>query len=185
MKKVVRADILDYLTYDEHRQGIRASAMETKALRRVHAGPYLTFLFENPETVRYQVLEMVRAEGMVRESDIQHELDTYNALLGEEGDLGCTLFIEIEDEAARADLLCRWRDLPGHVLLRLADGKEIEAQWDKDQMSVDKLSSVQFLRFHTGVGARPVALVVTHPELKAQALFEAPVREALASDLAK
>lgn len=184
MNKVARTEILDYLTYQEQREGIRASAMAAKALRRVHAGPHLTFLFENPETVRYQVLEMVRAEAMVREADIQHELATYNALLGEEGDLGCTLFIEIEEEADRAELLCRWRALPGQVVLRLADGRAIQARWDEEQMRADKLSAVQFLLFPAGAGARPVALEVTHPDLRVEASFAAATRDALAADLA-
>ncbi len=105
MIPVPRSAILDHLTYAEHRQDIRAAAMAAKDLRRVHAGPYLTFLFENPETVRYQVLEMVRAEQLVREADIRHELATYNALLGDPGDLGCTLLLEIPDEAERSERL--------------------------------------------------------------------------------
>jgi len=82
-----RKDILDFVTYAERRDAIRASAMAAKEPRRVHLGDRLTFLFENRETIRYQVLEMVRAEQMVREDDIQHELDTYNAVLGGEGEL--------------------------------------------------------------------------------------------------
>ena len=117
MKPVGREEILDHVTYSERRDAIRASAMAAKELRRVHVGEHLTFLFENPELVRYQVLEMVRAEQIVREADIRHELDTYNALLGEPGDLGCTLLIEIEDAAARPGLLRAWRDLPGRVFL--------------------------------------------------------------------
>jgi hypothetical protein len=55
MKTVVHEDILDHVTYIEQRDRIRASAMRAKDLRRVHAGPHLTFLFENPETVGVQV----------------------------------------------------------------------------------------------------------------------------------
>ena len=102
MEPLERKDILDFMTYYEQREGIRASAMAAKALRRVHLGEHLTFLFENRETIRYQVLEMVRVEQMVRESDIRHELDTYNAVLGGAGELGCTLLIEIPDEQERA-----------------------------------------------------------------------------------
>ena len=85
MPMVERKHILDFVTYAEQRDAIRASAMAAKALRRVHLGEHLTFLFENAETIRYQVLEMVRVEQMVRESDIRHELDTYNEVLGGQG----------------------------------------------------------------------------------------------------
>jgi hypothetical protein len=183
MKTVTRDEILDYLTYTEKREGIRTLAMAAKDIRRVHAGPHLTFLFENRETVRYQIQEMVRAEHMVREADIRHELDTYNALLGAEGDLGATLLIEIEDEKERGVLLRRWRDLPGRISLLLEDGRKIPARWDESQMSDEKLSSVQFLLFTVGKGARPAGILVEHPDLEARTDFTPATRKALAGDL--
>jgi len=183
VKNVARSEILDFVTYAEKRNAIRASAMAAKDLRRVHAGPHLTFLFENRETVRYQVLEMVRAEQMVREADIRHELDTYNALLGAEGDLGATLLIEIEDEGQRNALLRSWRGLPGCVSLLLEDGTSVPARWDESQMSEEKLSSVQFLIFPAGRGARPAGLVVDHPDLAVRVDFAPATRRALAADL--
>ena len=42
---------------------------------------------------------MMRTEHIVRERDIRHELETYNAVLGGPGELGCTLRIEIDDPA--------------------------------------------------------------------------------------
>ena len=65
MAKVRREEILDYVTYGERRDGIRADVMAQKRPRRIHVGSELTFLFENHDTVRYQILEMVRAEQMV------------------------------------------------------------------------------------------------------------------------
>jgi len=179
---VTRAELLDYVTYDERRDQLRASAMAAKALRRVHAGPHLTFLFENHETVQYQIQEMIRAERMVREADLLHELATYNALLGEPGDLGATLLIEIEDEAERADLLRRWRGLPGAIFLLLEGGREVPALWDEAQMREDKLSSVQFLLFPGVGGARPSGLKVIHPELAVEVTFGPATRAALADD---
>lgn len=183
MNLVTRAEILDYVTYAEKRELIRASAMAAKDVRRVHAGPHLTFLFENRETVRYQIQEMVRAEHMVREADILRELETYNALLGADGDLGATLLIEIEDEQQRNVLLKRWRGLPGHIALLLEDGTRIPARWDDAQMSDDKLSSVQFLLFAVGRGARPAALIVDHIELAVRVELSPATRKALAGDL--
>jgi len=182
MAHLERQDILDFVTYAERRDAIRASAMAAKALRRVHLGQHLTFLFENLETIRYQVLEMVRVEQMVKEADIRHELDTYNAVLGGEGELGCTLLIEIPDERERAVLLRRWRDLPDHLFLVCADGARIKASFDQAQMSEDKLSSVQFLKF--AVGRRvPAALVSDLPELTAEVALDGATRAALLEDL--
>jgi hypothetical protein len=183
MALVERKDILDFLTYGEQRDAIRASAMAAKALRRVHLGEHLTFLFENAQTIRYQVLEMVRVEQMVRESDIRHELDTYNEVLGGAGELGCTLLIEIPQERDREVLLRRWRDLPGHVHMAFADGSRAAARFDAYQMSEDKLSSVQFLKFPVG-RRTPAALVCDLPGLEGQVKLEAATRQALLEDLA-
>jgi len=182
MNLVERKDILDFVTYGERREAIRASAMAAKALRRVHLGEHLTFLFESPETIRYQVLEMVRVEQMVREADIQHELDTYNALLGGPGELGCTLLIEIEDEKERDVLLRRWRGLPGHVFLTFTDGTRAAARFDQAQMSDEKLSSVQFLKFEVG-GRAPAGLACDLPGLEGAVRLEEATRHALLSDL--
>ncbi len=182
MSTVQRSEILDFLTYGEQRDRIRAEAMEAKALRRVHLGDHLTFLFENPTTIRYQILEMVRAEQMVKESHIQHELDTYNAVLGDEGELGCTLLIEVEGEAERAILLRRWRNLPGHIFMAFSDGTREAAKFDKEQMSDEKLSSVQFLKFVVG-NRTPEGLVSILPGLELETAMTPETRAALRTDL--
>ena len=105
MKRVQREDILDFMTYEDTRDGVRKATISIKKDRRIHLGDHLTFLFENTETIKYQIQEMVRTERIVRESDILHEIKTYNELLGEKGSLGCTLLIEISDSEQRDQLL--------------------------------------------------------------------------------
>ncbi|HCP33666.1 MAG TPA: DUF3501 domain-containing protein, partial [Deltaproteobacteria bacterium] len=86
MKPVQREEILDYVTYGEKRNEIQLSVLKQKEPRRIHLGEYLTFLFENTETIRYQIQEMMRVEQIVKEEAIQHEIKTYNELIGEEGE---------------------------------------------------------------------------------------------------
>ena len=130
-KTVSREEILDFVTYEEQRGTLREAVMRTKAPRRVHVGPHLTFLFENHDTMRYQVQEMVRTERMVKEADIRHELETYNELLGGRGELGATLLIELEDPAQRAEKLTQWLALPKHLYALRADGKKAYARFDE------------------------------------------------------
>ncbi len=158
MQPVPRSAILDYVSYEEQRPLLREAALAQKELRRVHVGAHLTFLFENQDTVRYQVQEMVRAERMVREADIQHELDTYNELLGAHGELGATLLIEIDDADLRAKLLSEWIELPYHVYVGgLPSGanpaqaaERVRARFDERQIGRGRLSSVQYLKFFLG-----------------------------------
>jgi uncharacterized protein DUF3501 len=181
VKKVQRSDILSLQEYDARRDEIRRSAMDAKARRRVHVGP-LTFLFENPETVRYQVLEMARAERLYRDAEVQHELDTYNELLGEAGELGCSLLIELPDPADRDAKLRAWRELPAHLYAKLADGSRVRAVYDARQVGEDRLSSVQYLKFPVGPAA-PVAIGSDLPALTLETALAPEQRAALDDDL--
>jgi len=183
MRRVRRQDLLDWATYADRRAALRAEAMAAKDARRVHAGEHLTFLFESFETVRYQIQEMMRAEKIVREEDIAHEIETYNELLGGDGELGCTLLIEIEDGAARATKLREWLALPEHVYVALSDGRKVFARFDERQRGIDRVSSVQYLKFDTQ-GETPVAVGSDLPQLAVEARLDEAQRAALAKDLA-
>jgi hypothetical protein len=182
MKPVDRASILDYVTYEERRERLRAQVLEAKALRRVHVGGVLTFLFENTDTVRYQVQEMVRVERIVKEADIQHELDTYNELLGGPGELGCTLLIEIDDPEERSKRLRAWMELPWHAYAKLEDGEKVYARFDERQIGDERLSSVQYLKFDTR-GRVPVAVGCDLAGLVHETALTPEQREALRADL--
>jgi len=182
VKRVRRDEVVDFQTYTERRESVRQSAQAAKGVRRVHVGEHLTFLFENAETMRYQVQEMMRVERIVREADIQHEIDTYNELLGDSGELGCTLLVEIEDAAERDVKLQRWLDLPEHLYAKLEDGTQVRATIDERQRSRGRLSSVQYLKFRT-VGRVPVALGTDHPDLNIETVLSPETRAALRADL--
>lgn len=179
---VQRHEILDYETYEEQRAELRARALETKRLRRVTTAGCLAFLFENRETVRYQVLEMVRTERIVKDADVRHELDTYNELLGGRGELGCTLLVGIDDPDERDRKLTRWLDLPGHLYLLTADGRRVRPIWDPRQVGETRLSSVQYLKFPVGDEA-PVAIGSDHPDLTDETPLSPEQRAALQRDL--
>jgi hypothetical protein len=184
MKRVERSEVVDYVTYEERRGAVRDSAMKAKAARRVHVGPHLTFLFENHETIHYQVQEMMRAERMVKEADIVHEIETYNELLGGPGEVGATLLVELDSPAARAEKLTKWLALPKHLYVKRADGPKAYARFDARQVGDTRVSSVQYLKFEVGKQA-PLAVGCDHPdpELKHETTLSADQRAALQADL--
>ncbi|HEY8379644.1 MAG TPA: DUF3501 family protein [Nannocystis sp.] len=185
MRPVQRGEILDYVTYNEQRAQIRAAAMEAKRLRRVVVAECLTFLFENHDTVRYQILEMMRVEQIVRERDILHEIETYNELLGHGGDLGVTVLIGIDDPAERDVKLSRWQDLPRHLYLVAPDGTRVRPTWDPRQVSPHRLSSVQYLKFAMK-GAVPLACGIDYTgELVGETPLTEEQRAAIAADFAE
>jgi len=184
MKPVQRHEILDYVTYTEERDAIRDRALEAKRLRRILVGEHFAFLFENRETIRYQIQEMVRVEQIIKEADIQHEITTYNELLGAGGSLCATLLIGIETEAERNVKLHAWLGLLGHIYAKLEDGTRIPPKWDERQVGEQRLSSVQYLTFELG-GQAPVALGVDWAEqgLALETVLDADQRAALQADL--
>ncbi len=112
-------DIEDLRTYERGRQEYRRRVIELKRRRRVGVGPFVTFVFENRETVRFQVQEMARAERMMTDQQIQGELDIYNALLPSPGELSATMFIELTDEALTAGMAA---EIGGHRAIGRIEG---------------------------------------------------------------
>ncbi len=182
MRKVGREEILNLQAYDGERDRMRREVLAAKAPRRVHVGGVLTFLFENADTVRYQVQEMVRVERLYREQEIGHELETYNELLGGPGELGCALLVEIDDPAERDRKLRAWVALPDHLYVRLPDGSRVRPTYDRRQVGEGRLSSVQYLKFDVR-GVTPLAVGSDLPEFTAEAVLTSEQRVALEADL--
>ena len=179
---VRREEIVDYQTYEDNRGEIRSGAMAIKAPRRIHVGEHLTFLFENHDTMRYQIQEIMRAEKIVREDAIAEELDTYNGLLGGTGQLGCTLLIEIDNEDERRRMLTAWLGLQEHLYALDHDGNRSYAGFDPSQVGTDRLSAVQYLSFD--LSTPPVALGCDFPGMVLETNLDEAQRVALADDLA-
>ena len=146
MKKIQIEDVLDLTAYEKQRNDIRPKIIEIKNQRRIHVGPKVTYLFENYDTMWYQVQEMTRAERIVDEEGIKGELNAYNELIPDTNQLSASMLIEIDDMDERKSFLSKILDLPQHTYLEV-DGERIVPSFDPRQGSEDKLSSVQYLKF--------------------------------------
>lgn len=190
MQPVTRAEILPNAEFVARRPRLEAELMRHKQHRYVQIGGELLLAFEDRQTVRWQVQEMCRVEGITAEDAIAHELATYNALLPGPGELSATLMIGYPDPAERDRRLRELVGLQDHLWLQSGD-RRVQARFDADQYSTDRISSVQFVRFALDAAARaafldlaqPARLVVTHPALATEAALSAAVRGALAEDL--
>ena len=182
MESIKREEIIDYITYEESRIQIRSNIMKVKEHRRINVGGILSFLFENKDTIRYQIQEMIRVEKIVKEEDIQHEINTYNEILGKTGELGCTLLVEIDDPEERNEKLSEWIDLPNHIFLKLEDETKVFAKFDPRQIGESRLSSVQYIKFNTK-GKVPVAIGSDLPLLETETVLTIDQKEALSEDL--
>ena len=123
MRPIGPAEILNLYDYERVRHARREAVIVLKADRRVGVGRYLSFVFENRETVWFQIQEMIRAERIVDEDKIADELAVYNTLLPRPGELAATMFIEIGDAAQIKPVLDTLLgiDTGGHVRLQVGD----------------------------------------------------------------
>ncbi len=186
--QIAREDILDLGDYERRRDAIRARAMSARGLRRVDVGRNATLAFENPETVRYQILEMLRAERIAKEAEVQHEIETYSDLLPSPDELSATLMFEFPDADARAVHL---RDLVGfesHLRLELDGAGASKAYFDRRQIDFERISAVQFVRFPITEAqrralTRGARVVADHPRYSDSIELSETLRRALAADL--
>lgn len=182
MRRVERNQILPLDKYESLRNEFRQKAMAAKALRRVHVGEHLTFLFENHETTLYQVQEMLRTEKTTDEAHIRHEIETYNEILGEQGELGCTLLIEIDDPQKRDTLLREWLKLPEHIYIKTQSGSKVRPQFDARQVGEQRISSVHYMRFRLG-DQIPVGVGCDMPELNLESALSPQQTAAFCQDI--
>jgi len=190
-RKLTRDDILPPAEYAAMRSEQRKRITEIKRHRRVEVGPFATFYFENYETMRHQVQEMLHIERG-GEAQIEDELAAYNPLIPQENELVATVMFEIDDPARRASVLARLGGIEDHVFLDIA-GQRIRGEPDPTRENTSpegKASSVQFLRFpftddqiarFKTPGAQAIA-GFDHPNYGHMAVLPEPVRAALAED---
>ncbi len=190
MRKIHIEDVLDLTAYEKQRKEYRPKIMAIKEKRRIHVGPKATYLFENFDTMWYQVQEMTRAERIVEDAGIQGELDVYNELIPDKNQLCASLLIEISDVEERKEFLGKIVDLPRHTYL-MVDEDRIVCEFDPRQGSEDKLSSVQYVTFNLSADQRDrftkpdskIKLGFDHPEYDYEHFLTADQKETLYQDL--
>jgi len=190
MMPLVLEDIAGLEEYEGLREGYREAVIAHKKARRVPVGDKVTLVFEDRETLRFQVQEMLRIERTTRQQDVQHELDTYNDLLPGEHELSATLFVEITEPSRIRPELDRLIGIDEHVFLVLGSGPEatrVHARFDPKQMDEERISAVQYVRFQlderqaTRFADRSelAALEIDHPGYQARELLEGQTRDSL------
>ncbi|HKV95953.1 MAG TPA: DUF3501 family protein [Gammaproteobacteria bacterium] len=149
MQKLSRQDLWSLEDYAQKRDAFRRQVMEHKRVRNLQVGPHVRLLFEDRLTMQYQIQEMLRAERIFEAQGIQDELDTYNALIPEAGNLAATMMIEFENVAERQRALAQLVGIEHQVWLQVAGFDRVFAiaDEDMDRSTADKTSSVHFLRF--------------------------------------
>jgi hypothetical protein len=190
-RSLTRDDILPLAEYVNIRGAERRRITEVKRQRRLEVGPFAAFYFENYDTMRHQVQEMLHIEKG-GDAQIEDELVAYNPLIPQGNDLVATVMFEIDDPGRRNSVLMRLGGIEYHVFLDVA-GERIRGEPDPTRENTSpqgKTSSVQFIKFPFTAGqiARlktPGTQIIAgfdHPNYRHMALLPEPVRATLATD---
>ena len=190
MKPISAAELLDLTAYEKARPALVARIIEHKRPRRVLVGSELCFVFEDRESVRFQIQEMMRTERIVDDERIAEEVAVYNELVPGEHELSATLLIEIREADRIRPMLDKLVGIDEHVRLEIG-GQAVRATFDPGQFEDDRISAVHYIRFPLGaqLAARfrdPAVLaelVVEHPNYVNRTALTGAARASLARDL--
>ncbi|HEX3841502.1 MAG TPA: DUF3501 family protein [Acidimicrobiales bacterium] len=199
IRELTLDDIADQRAYERERDEFRREVIAAKKVRRVTIGPVITLTFESRLTMRFQIQEMARAEKMVSDDQIQHELDVYNRLLPSPGELSATLFLELTSEAELRKWLPALVGVERSAELRIGSGDAVEIvpstpeeDHDAQLTREETTAAVHYVRFRLtpaqveAFAPGPVTLAINHPNypegLPGVVLSDA-TRNELASDL--
>ena len=189
-------DIADLRAYERERQEFRAKVIALKKPRRVHLGTIQTLVFENRDTIRFQIQEMARVEKIFTDEGILHELATYNPLISRPGKLSATLFIELTSDEQLREWLPKLAGVERCFELHVGEGEDLEiipAHLDaahEGQLTRDEMTaSVHYLWWPLDaaqtdkLAAGPASVVCTHPAYLEQADLADSTRASLVADL--
>lgn len=155
---LARLDLPSTTAYERGRAAYLQYLTIVKQRRRVRLGPHAALLFENLETVRAQILEVLRAEGDSPRRRVQLA-DEYACLLPVTGELRATLFIDGEViDVGRS--LVRGAQRYGGLELRTTLGTFASAPAD----STNDAGAVHYLAF------APAPVLTASPSWRLRAL---------------
>ena len=186
-----RQDLLTLEEYAEKRSTIRKDTIDIKKSREVSLGEHIRLLFENKQTVQYQIQEMLRIEKIFEASGIQEELDVYNSLIPEGSNLKATMMIEYEDVDERTKALSNLIGVERGIYFKVGNHQKVFAICNEDlERETDvKTSAVHFMRFEFNqsmindfVTGSTVKVGSEHPNYLCEATLEVRIQDSLNQD---
>lgn len=172
-RKLQISDILDLRAYERERASLRNAVIEVKRRRRVGLGTVVTLMFENRETVKSQIQEMLRAEKVTSDAGVIEELNAYNPLIPEAGQLCATLFVELTTDEQMREWLPKLVGIEGSIVIKLSDGSEVRSITEEGHAETltraDITAAVHYVRFEftpaqvEAFAAGVVEIICDHP----------------------
>ncbi len=189
MDKITMTDIISLADYEDRRDEIRKRIINLKKKRRLEVGPKVSFVFENKDTVLFQIQEMIRAERMTDPRKIRDEIEVYSPLLPEGREFSTTMFIEIQDPNAVKTELESLVGVDKVVSLRIGEAV-VSGSFEEGRTRGNAVSSVQYVRFRLTPdqvarfkAGEPAELTISHPHYTFNRTIPPRMRRVLAGEL--
>lgn len=193
MQPIRIEEIKEPAAYERVRSEIRRRVIELRTLRCLQAGERISIVFENRETVLYQIQEMLRTERITDGPTILRELETHNEMLPKPGSLAGTLFVEMTEPQRIRKCLEEFIGLNRgeNIWFELGEAGRVLARFAEGQGEEGRISSVHYVRFPFSREeaaafrdlSRTVCLVVDHPSYRTKVDVEGATRRSLIEDL--
>jgi len=178
--------------YTKYRKEHKSAVMAHRRLRSVRLGEHLNLQFEDEQTVRYQIQEMLRIEKIFEEEGIQGEIDAYAPLVPDGTNWKATMLIEYPDPHERKLELSRLIGVEDRMFVEVEGQPRVYAIADEDldRENDEKTSAVHFVRFEFPLAARQALragaqakLACDHPHYPAHVQIAPETLADLAGDL--
>jgi hypothetical protein len=156
MTTITRDSLMTLEAYAKYRKAHKADIIAHRRRRSVTLGEHVTLQFEDEQTIRYQIQEMLRVEKIFEEDGIQGEIDAYAPLVPDGSNWKATMLIEYPDPHERKRELARLIGVEDRLFVEVEGHPRAYAIADEDldRENDEKTSSVHFVRFEFTAAAR-------------------------------
>ena len=156
MITISRDSLMTLEAYSKIRKTSRPQMIAHRKLRSVQLGEHINVQFEDEQTIRRQIQEMLHIEKIFDEEGIQSEIDAYAPLIPDGTNWKATMLIEYPDAHERKRELARLIGVEDRMFVEVEGHARIYAIADEDleRENDEKTSSVHFLRFEFPQAAR-------------------------------
>lgn len=192
-KTITRLDLLPLNTYRQGRDEYIQKMISYKNKRRVKLSQNISILFENHQTILFQIQELVNSEDLTNPNELDEYIDIYSGMLPNVNELSATLFIELDNQEQLADLLIKLKGIEHHLTL-FVDDEPVKAVFEEDHNEREFTTSVHYVKFPLTTTAKhlllnksedsiTLSLRLDHPELLEKVTLTPACIKSLKADL--
>lgn len=190
---ITRKDIVSLDTYRKSRDEYVTKMIAYKKNRRVQLSDHISVLFENRNTVLFQILELVNSEDLTDPVELDEYIDIYSYMVPSENELSATLFIEWDDLDNLGKFLVSLKGIENYLQLVVGD-ETIQAVFEEEHDDREATTSVHYLKFPLTQSAKKrlqdaddtlqVILKLVHPNVSEETVLPVVCLNSIQNDLA-